>query len=431
MKKEPVDISANLNAINDELGAVLSGFGNALKKENPLSDVYLDESQYNKLYEKARVFQNMVNLIPEDANLEYPVVHTTKKLNTELIQQELQAVKAKGEPLEQLDLKGAVTLCGVYARLYGDGFIFMGIRDGREASEPVDWENVQGIDWVVVRSKYEVSLYPQREQIVNYGSGVLASDLVQEDENIRGVSFHSSRVFRMVGVSRHGTSLQRDQYNSSVIDGVYSDYVRYLRAIKSGSDMLESHSTFKFGISGLSAKALKSSVVSGLRTRFQNILDGIRIIGGVMYDKETENAEYITRSYSGVKDILEHLKSWLVGNSGLPQNKLFGSAASNSLSNQSQGEKEQWAEIIDRYRANQVIAFYDIILKAILISKGIDENDAYVEFRAFYQRTEKEIAETNKLENEAFKTLVDTLTSAVEAGLIDDTQAKEKLADYL
>lgn len=419
-----------IDEVNDSLNSVFNGFAKPIGNENPLSKLYLNESDYNYLYERARIFQNMVNLIPEDSNLHYPQITSTEDDDLANIQQEMEAVQAIGEPLEPIDLKGAVTLCGIYARLYGDGFIFMGIRDGKDPSEPVDWNNVKGLDWVIVRSKYEVSLNQFRNTITNHGSGVNVSQLVGSDTTVadlNGVQYHQSRVFRMKGVSRHGTSLSTGQFNMSVIDGVYSDYTRYLKAIQNGSDMLASHSIFKFGMQGLSAKALKSSVAGALKSRFQNILDSIGILGGVMYDKMTEEVDYVSRSYSGVNDIMTHLKDWLVGNSGLPQNKLFGSAASNALSSQSEGEKEQWQEIIDRYRASEVLPFYRIVTKILSVSKKIDPNKVKVEFSAFYQRTDKEIAESNSQSITMFKTLMDTLLVARDAGIYTDAEVKEML----
>lgn len=427
------NIVDNLDAVNDSLGEMLNSLSSAaVLSENPLSNRVLNESTYNNLYAKSRVFQNMVNLIPEDANIEYPQI-TSQNSNTDTssLQQQLESIASVGEPLEPIDLKGAITLAGIYAKLYGDGFIFMGIRDGGLPSEPVNWDRVEGIDWVIVRNKYEVSLNTSRNTVNMYQSGYNVAKIEATGEPIgTSVEFHISRVHRFTGVSRHGTDYQRDGFNMSVIDGVYSDYQRYLASIQQGAKMLESHSVFKFGMSGLSSKANKTSVTASLRKRFQNILDGVSILGGVMYDKSTEEVEYANRSYSGVKDILEHLRDWLIGNSGLPQNKLFGSAASNSLSNQSQGEKDQWNEIINRYRASQVIPFYDKILCILALSSNQDLNELNITFKPYYQLNDQEIAQSEEARASALKSKVEAITSALESGLIDRTRAKELFESF-
>ena len=426
-------LEENLVAINDNLNEVLGAFDPLLSQENPLSSLRLSETHYNSLYEQARIFQNMVNLIPEDSNLEYPLVQTLGDFNPKDLQKDLEAIPAYGEPLEQIDLKGAVTLAGIYSRLYGDGFIFMGFRDGKDPSEPLDWDAVEGIDWVFVRSKYEVSINTLRETITNHGSGYNAASVLgntDKSSSLRGIPFHYTRVYRMTGVSRHGTSLHSDHFNLSVIDGVYNDYTRYLQAVTNSANMLASHSTFKFAMSGLSAKVTKSSLVVALRRRLENIMSGIQILGGVLYDKDNEDAEYVDRSYSGVNDILQHLKDWMVGNSGLPMNKLFGSAAASSLSSQSEGEEKQWAEIIERYRSSQVLPFYRLVLKAILLEQNVDPDTVMIEFESFNKMTDKEKAETELVQISARRAKLDLFMVAVEAELIPASKVSELLEEW-
>ena len=120
----------------------------------------------------------------------------------------------------------------------------------------------------------------------------------------------------------------------------------------------------------------------------------------------------------------------MVGNSGLPMNKLFGSAAASSLSSQSEGEEKQWSEIIERYRSSQVLPFYKLVLKAILQEQNVDPDTVMIEFESFNKMTDKEKAETELVQIAARRAKLDLFMVAVEAELIPASKVSELLEEW-
>lgn len=422
----------NLETINDNMGLLLSSFGQGCGK--PSSGVLvggsiLHQSDYEALYENHRFFQNLVNLIPEDANQDYPrFLVDDEALESDEILKDLLNVKCVGEYLEPIDIRGALLLAGVYSRLYGDAFIFLGIDDGQKSTEPVDWDNVKGLKWAIVRNKYEVGLDYFNDSVDYYSTQITRESLQQGDLAQTSQKFHISRIIRFEGTERHGEAFNSDGFNMSVIDGVFHAYKLYMSALTNGADMLDSHSAFKFGIKGLSAKATKANMVTALRRRFENILDGIRIIGGVMYDQDLEEAEYIQRSYSGVNDLMNHLQEWLLGTSGMPRHKLFGASAQGSLSEGSEGEARQWAETIERYRCMQVIPAYEYLTKIILAARKVDTG-CRVEFEEFLKIKPIEEQERNLKTAQVRKTRAEEFKILIESGVYTAEEVRAMLEE--
>jgi phage-related protein (TIGR01555 family) len=364
---------------------VLQNLYNSLgSRRNTPASRYLSDLEIDCLYEKHKFLQNIVNLIPEDCNLQQPNFRTDS-IEVQEIRDYYSQIEAIGEPLKKIDIQGAFTLAMAYGRQYGDGFILLGVDDGLDTSLPVDLSKIKSIDWCAVKRKGEIGL----DYLNNYFLCYL--DPLDSRLPKTNLKFHPSRVLRFPGVELRGYQGNAG-YNSSVINSVYDAYCAYLGSLSSGSDMLASHSVFKYGLKGLGELVVKGKQ-QAIKDRFLNILDGLSSLGGLLYDANTETAEFANRSYAGVKDILEHLQTWLIACSGMPRSKVFGNAATSALSEGSEGDRRIWNEIISRYQNIYLKPNQLLLGKYIMSAKGVKNPRLDIEYPPHYQLSALEVAE--------------------------------------
>lgn len=356
-----------------------------------------DSNQYTKLscreieryYRENFYIQNVINLIPEDCNLTNPQWQTDD-LDAQDLQDACDAIDWIGDPLDHLNFLSAFSLAQQYGRKYGDGFIFLGINDGRDPAQPVDVKGIKSIDWGIVRHRYDVGLDFQNE-------GYLLGLDPYSGIDLEGtILFHHSRVLRFPGLKLHGERYHIEGFNQSLIVGLWKAYKTYLSSLKSSSDMLASHSVFKYGLKGL-ADFVRKGQEKAIKSRFESILLGLRSMGALIYDAGgSESAEFINRSYSGVKDILEHLQTWLIAASGMPRSKVFGNATVSAMSEGSEGDRRTWNEIISRNQ-NLILKPNHLMLgKYILSASGVAKPHLDIKYEPHYSLSATEQANVRK-----------------------------------
>ncbi len=367
---------------------ILSSLYNRLspKRSQVETPTYLSDNELDFIYTQHRFIQNIVNLIPEDSNLHQPD-WKTDQVEVQQLRDSYDKIEAIGEPLKRIDIQGAMTLAMLYGRKFGDGFIALGINDGLRAEEPVELSKIQSIDWVAVKHKGEVGLDAINDRFLFYFDS-------SNSTSFRGtIAFHSSRVLRFPGIPLYGrVSSNCHGYNDSVITAVMRAYQRYLGSLDSSADMLGSHSVFKYGLKGLGELVVKGKQ-QAIKDRFLNILEGLSSLGGLIYDSNTESAEFTNRTYAGVENILQHLQEWLIACSGLPRSKIFGNAATSSLSEGSEGDRRIWNEIVSRSQHMTLKPNQLLLGKYILASLGVKSPRLDIEYPPHYQLSALEMSE--------------------------------------
>ena len=358
----------------------------------------LSQREIEDFYRNHKYIQKIVDILPEDALAQLPRWNISEGDSNALLSAYLD-IEAIGQPLEELTISEAIATAAIYGRLYGDGFLFIGLNDGKDNSEPVDLTAIKSIDWVATKHRYQVGLDYTRDSYHVY--------IDPSQQSLGNLVFHKSRVIRIPGIKLHGQMIyDNGGYNDSVIQSVYREYLAYKKAVISSSEMISSHSVFKYGL-----KNLKSLVLSGkesaLKQRFSSLIEGLSTVGGLLFDKDTEDAEFITRSYGGVDRILKQLQDWFVGAADMPRGKIFGTAASNSLSDASEGERWAWNEYVARYQQARIYPAHHKLALYILASQGISDISYNHSYPAHYQMSEKQIAEIKKLNADTDKIYFD------------------------
>lgn len=391
----------------------LSSFYRNFGNQNAVNNYFiLNQTETEELYRSHRHVQNIINLIPEDTTSSLPIWELDKG-DTQDILAAFKQVEAFGEPLQTIDIWGAFELAMKYARQYGDGFLFIGVDDGLDPVEPVDWKRVKSIDWVKAFHRYEVGLDYRRECFIK------TLDKQRQGEGEPSIYFHRSRVIRFPGIQLYGLALASNGgFNDSVLNAVFKQHCSYLEAVNASANMLKSHSVFKYGIKGLRSLLTRKTAQQEIKSRFESLMLGLSTVGGLIYDADGESGEFINRNYGGVKDILEHLQDVFISVSGMPRSKVFGNAAIGAMSEASEGDRWNWNEIIDRNQNSKLKPAQMYLTKLILASQGKYETEFDIKYHPHYQLTEQQQAELKKANAETDKIYID-------AGVLDRQEVRD------
>jgi phage-related protein (TIGR01555 family) len=234
----------------------------------------------------------------------------------------------------------------IEARWHGDGYILIGLADGLELTEPVDMKRIKSIEWLKVLHAHEVRPSPGQfhkkkpeSYLVtggNYGSTF--------------GTVHSSRIIRFAGRQLLGYSLQRQGGNNdSVLQTLVDALAKHDQAVSASSAMMADYSVFKYKLKGL-AKLVQDGNTDALLSRFVSIQMGMSVAKGLMMDAENEDADFVNRSYAGVKDIIDTLTEKLVSASDMPRAKLLGTNTSTGLGSADKGESDRIAWELARHK---------------------------------------------------------------------------------
>ena len=105
------------------------------ESDDPVTDVELTLN-----YEENGLFAKIIDIPSDDAvssGFEYGV--NDVDLETFI-----------NDSLDELDFEGAASTAIKWSRLYGGSLMVMIIDDGKQIDEPVDWDNIRGIDELLV-----------------------------------------------------------------------------------------------------------------------------------------------------------------------------------------------------------------------------------------------------------------------------------------
>lgn len=362
------------------------------------------------LFRSSKLIQRAVTAYPDAATSKWLKFEfgSSKRLKPDSIDQYLQNLSTGS-------LQSALTLAATEANLHGDAYILLGIDDGRNWHEPVDELNIKSFKWVEV-------LYPNEVQIKS-GVGFRKPELyqlnlsypIEADTEIRYITVHKSRILHLYGVQLTGQSFIENGYkNDSIIQAALNEFSRMQQGLGASSAMLADYSLFKYKLHGLRKIGQKTNLgdrgtldIEMLMQRFIAMQMGMSVTNGLAVDAETEDAEFINRSFQGVDSILNILIDAFVSATDLPRSKLLGTSSRVGLGTEGRGEQEryEWASLVEDWQNARLRDHIRYCLRLALLSKDSPSKgrlpDTYgLRFNSVLQLTQKETAEIRKIESE-------------------------------
>lgn len=300
--------------------------------------------KYERLMLQPLIYK-VVAMLPTDATRFDMSLEVNKVINPELMLM-LDNVEVYSPGLDSMGWVDCLREALILSRLYGDGFIILGYSDTDDLSRPLSNKGNLTLNWMTPRYRRDLS--------IDINSKQFHLTINPSEAKIKGndsfIRIHPSRVCRFKGRELFGSHLSRNHhFNASILEGTACSYQRYISSVKALSTMVNSHSSFSYGINDLS-EMVKMGKVDLIKKRFETILHSLRKIGGIAYDKKNEEVSYLSRNYSNLDKVIEILKDDLLAASGLPGYKLWGKSEGGNLSTGAEAEAADYKEIVTSYQ---------------------------------------------------------------------------------
>jgi phage-related protein (TIGR01555 family) len=407
-----------LNAVS----AVTSRFSRSGGRGDPNSAVSLpdtverlDSRTCFQLYQQSKFIQKIVDTYPEESAMMEPEWDVTDDdvLDVDALQQALRDLKVYNTGESYTGTMNGFVEASVLSRLDGDGFLIMGINDGQDFDQPVNDLAIRSVDWLYCCSGNYLTRDATRRDFYQF-----STDIRSGVESLRGVRYiHESRVLSFAGKKLPGELFKDNGYrNDSIVQAIFSEFCRFINSVNAGAGMLSSHSIFKYKLAGLSS--LKGTQgQETLVNRFTSIMLGLNSIGGLFFDANMEDADFIQRQYSGVDTLTSLILDIFVAVSDMPRSKLLGSSNSSAFSEGGQSDRYEWSQKVHAWQVKNWKSNLELLAWYLLPNRQ-NTIKYQVRFPSILQLTDKEQAELRNL-------YADADTKYITAGVLMTEEVRE------
>ena len=298
-----------------------------------------------------------------------------------------------------------------WGRLYGLGAIFLGINDGRDPWEPVDWDNIQSIDFMTVLDKLDLTPWrwyadPQKPRF-----GDVAIYLMQPVGVYVGAPydiFNTSQVLlvheeRMI---RYGGEITSKRLRLANQGADYSVLQKCYRALQLTNDnwqsaaaLLADASQGVLKIQGLIDMIAQQPDVMTSRFTFidaaRSVTRSIILDAGDKTGAGAESFERIPSRFEGIPQMLEQTWKRLALAARMPMTRLMGTSPA-GMDATGESDTRDWYDSVRATQESDVKPQVERALLLIATARGFDDpEDWSIVFAPLWQMTDKERAETN------------------------------------
>ena len=290
-----------------------------------------------------------------------------------------------------------------WARLYGGGALFIGVKDGLKPDQPLDLSKVSEIDFVAVLDRWQLfPVVPVQSDISKPGYGLPEFYTLSNSPQMIQERIHYSRLIRFDGIELPRNLRAQNQYwGDSVLSRIYNPLKNFQSAHDSAATIIQDFTVGIFTMQNL-MDLLAQGKDDLLTTRLE-LVSGLSSIVNSIVIQEGESFERKTTNVSGLPEMLNTISMRLVAASQMPHTLLLGESPS-GLGATGNSEKIDWYDEIK----NQQKSILEPAIKKIAeiffsskkgITKGVIP-DFTMEFNSLWQMDEKEKIEIRKTQAE-------------------------------
>lgn len=331
--------SRALNRVFATIGNQGSGIGTAKDRSvgaevNPAP--FLSQPELMELA-KVGVVRTACWLYPQSAGMNwFEYKQGVRKHNLHLIHQYYRDLQ---DGIGGYSLREAMVEASGLGRETGDGFVLIGVADGRDVSEEIDWQNIHSVSWIKPVSRWQLQpVYAaDAKRPIGYRVRLLNDSLPDGSQSYEKI-WHRSRVRRFPGIPLSNEALKyRQGYNLSVIESFFNSFLRRESALGASNSMVGNHNLRTLGMSGLS-EVVRQDIARQTNTGQEMLVErlatldyGASVARTVLYDKDTEEIENVAISYNGVHEIIDRLEDSFVADTDIPRAILLNELGKTSL----------------------------------------------------------------------------------------------------
>lgn len=343
------------------------------------------------------------------------------------------------ESLDELDFEENASTAIKWSRLYGGALMVMIIDDGRNIDEPVDWDNIHGIDELLVFERQLVT--PDYNSIYVYKPDGRRQSKFGKPEfydvsPVYGSQFrvHESRCL----LFKNGTLPQSGSRTEYRFFGM-PEYVRIHKAVQetvtshgNGVKLLDRAVQAIYKMRGLASMLETEDGEDIVLQRLQIIDMAKSIINSIAIDADGEDYDYKMLTFSGVKDIIDSACNMLSAVTNIPQTKLFGRSPAGENST-GESDMENYYTFVNKIQKlnlkNNLGILIDIILAAGTYKGRFMEVPEYkLEFNPLWSLSETEQSAVNQTKAQIELTKAQTAQIYVDMQVLDASEVRNRLA---
>lgn len=394
------------------------------ESEDPVTDIELTLN-----YEENGLFAKIIDIPADEAvssGFSYGVTDTS--LETFI-----------NDSLDELDFEEKASTAIKWSRLYGGALMVMVIDDGRELSEPVDWDNIRGIDELLVFERPLVT--PDYNSIYKYKASDKRSKFGQPEfydvSPIYGGAFrvHESRclLFKNGILPSMSTRTEYRFFGMPEYARIHKSLQETVTSHGNGVKLLDRAVQAIYKMKDLAALLSTDAGEDAVLERLRIIDMAKGIINSIAIDADGEDYDFKNITFSGVKDIIDSTCNMLSAVTQIPQTKLFGRSPAGENST-GEGDMENYYKFVGKIQKinlkKNLGTLIDIILIVGKLKGEFDEVPDYsLKFNPLWSLSEKEQAEVDQSKATTELTKAQTAQAYVDMQALDASEIRNRLSE--
>jgi phage-related protein (TIGR01555 family) len=310
---------------------VLTGLG-AAGRDKRLASVAVPEELKQQtledLYRADDIAQKMVDRIPKEMfRAGYEIKAKTPKIQDSI-----------KEYMGRLNADELFRQAIKWARLHGGVGVILGVNDGRQAYEPVDWKGIKSIDWMAVLDRWQLQWRTIQTDLTKPGFGLPLTYQIQSvnaDSAQANQEIHADRVIRFEGVEIPSRSFITNNYwGDSVLSAPFAPLQNFNGAFDSAGHIMHDFLQRVFEMENLTD--LLASGEDGLVQQRMQLLDMTRSVVRAIVIQKGESFKQDAANLSGIPEMLKAISNRLVAASGMPHTVLLGEGSEGQTTGRSE-----------------------------------------------------------------------------------------------
>lgn len=415
------------------------GYKNMLNKygtKNDVSEHYRFESgapiadvELTINYEENGLFSKIID-IPSDDAVSSGFSYGLSDMDME---------KYINDSLDELDFEEKASTAIKWSRLYGGALMVMVIDDGGELTDPVDRDNIRGIEELLVFERPIVT--PDYSSIYQTKVGEKKSKFgMPEFYNISpvyGSSFrvHESRCLLFKNGILPSTSMMTEYRFFGIPEYVriHKDLQRTVTSHGNGVKLLDRAVQAVYKMKNLAELLTTDDGEDKVLKRLEIIDMAKGIINSIAIDAEGEDYDYKSITFTGVKDIIDATCNMLSAITEIPQTKLFGRAPAGENAT-GESDMENYYKFVNKIQKlnlkNNLGTLIDIILIVGKYKGKFEKIPDYVlKFNPLWSLSEAEQANMDKTKADTEYVKAQTAQVYVDMQALDASEIRKRLAE--
>lgn len=407
MTKKNKNSISNLKTFVDSWTNIVNGL-NVIGRDvrlqaTPYAPHQMSEFELNNLFHGNDLAFKMVTLKPNAALRKDLEVTSDDEKKTNIVNNKIEELQVKSVFIEAL----------IYAGLYGGSLLYVGIDDGQDISSPVK-DSIREVKFLHVYDRYEVEIYkyysdPTQE---NFDKPEIFKITKTVDGKQIVFYLHESRCLQFYG------SFTTKRRSRQVLNG-WSDSILYkvskvLRGYDTTWDTAESlmldFSIPKIGIKDL-ADIIATGGVDALRDRIEIMKDSRSALNVLLLDAENESYSREQTPIDGLPELLDKWIQRVASAADMPATTLFGISPA-GLNATGESDTRNWYDMVANFQEKVIRPQLEKLIKYLFISTGSEPENWTLSFKPLWQPTERETAETRKIQAET-----DAIYAGIDGGL--------------